>query len=326
MKKKLLLCFMIVLGLSVKGQNLHTQANAASILNEANATTGWTGNADITSSNVNPFQGNFSLSATSTGSTGNTRDMNYTFTAIVGQVYTISIWAREGNLSFQPAFANWTGFTGFSTTPIVGNNWSQYTWNLTAASTNPMIRVYTAPYNGGQVGSQVLIDNVSISVQDNTPPTAPSNLTASGTTTTTTDLSWTASTDNIGVTSYNVFQNGGIIGTTSGASNFNVTGLTENTTYNFTISASDAAGNTSGLSNTANITTLTADTEPPTVLIQGAPASVNTTAAFNVTLEFSEDVVGFELGDVVLSNATSSNFIAVDGNTYTVDITPNGAG
>ncbi|NKI27094.1 hypothetical protein HCG49_11015 [Arenibacter sp. 6A1] len=326
MKKKLLLCFMIALGLSVQGQNLHTQANAASILNEANATTGWTGNAAITSSNVNPFQGNFSLSATSTGSTGNTRDMNYTFTAVVGQVYTISIWAREGNLSAQPAFANWAGFTGFSTTPIVGNNWSQYTWNLTATSTSPLIRVYTAPYNGGQVGSQVLIDNVSITVQDNTPPTAPSNLTASGTTTTTTNLSWTASTDNIGVTSYNVFQNGGIIGTTPGVTNFNVTGLTENTSYNFTVSANDAAGNTSGLSNTANVTTLTADTDSPTVLIQGAPDIVNTTTAYNVTLEFSEDVIGFDQGDLVLVNATASNFISVDGNTYTVDITPTGAG
>ncbi|SHJ92639.1 hypothetical protein SAMN04487911_1601, partial [Arenibacter nanhaiticus] len=87
--------------------------------------------------------------------------------------------------------------------------------------------------------------------------------------------------------------------------------------------AQDAAGNNNAA---ATQVTTTFDAGAPSVVIQGAPASVNTTAAYNVTLEFSEDVVGFELGDLVLSNATSSNFVAVDGNTYTVDITPTGAG
>ncbi len=68
------------------------------------------------------------------------------------------------------------------------------------------------------------------------------------------------------------------------------------------------------------------DDVPPTIAIQGAPAVVNSTAAFSVTFEFDEDVTGFAVGDIALTNATAGNFVAVDGNSYTADITPTGAG
>ena len=90
---------------------------------------------------------------------------------------------------------------------------------------------------------------------DNQAPTAPTNLAASGTTTTTTNLAWTASTDNVGVTGYTILQGGASIGTTNGATTFNVTGLTQNTSYAFTVTARDAAGNVSAASNTVNVTT-----------------------------------------------------------------------
>ncbi|MEB8330812.1 fibronectin type III domain-containing protein, partial [Flavobacteriaceae bacterium KMM 6897] len=73
---------------------------------------------------------------------------------------------------------------------------------------------------------------------DVTPPSAPTGLAASGTTSTTTILNWTASTDNIAVTGYRIFQGGSLIGTTGGATTtFNVTGLTPNTAYAFTVRA-----------------------------------------------------------------------------------------
>jgi len=68
------------------------------------------------------------------------------------------------------------------------------------------------------------------------------------------------------------------------------------------------------------------DTTPPSVEIQNAPASVNSTAAFPVTFEFSEDVSGFILSDISVDNGAASNFQIVDGNTYTADITPDGNG
>ena len=59
-----------------------------------------------------------------------------------------------------------------------------------------------------------------------------------------TNLSWGASTDNVGVTSYVVKRNGSTLGTPS-ATNFQDYGITANTFYTYDIQARDAAGNTS---------------------------------------------------------------------------------
>jgi methionine-rich copper-binding protein CopC len=64
----------------------------------------------------------------------------------------------------------------------------------------------------------------------------------------------------------------------------------------------------------------------PTVSILNAPSIVNSTSAFSVTFEFSENVTGFAVGDITVTNGTASNFVAVDGNTYTADITPDAGG
>ena len=97
--------------------------------------------------------------------------------------------------------------------------------------------------------------NISGATADTTAPTAPTSLSASGTTQTTTNLSWNASTDNVGVTGYNVYQGATQIGTSTSTS-YNVTGLTASTTYSFTVRAKDAAGNISNSSNTVSVTTL----------------------------------------------------------------------
>ena len=68
------------------------------------------------------------------------------------------------------------------------------------------------------------------------------------------------------------------------------------------------------------------DGTAPSVDIQNEPTTVNSTATFNVTFEFSEDVTGFVLGDIEVVNGSAGAFVAVDGNTYTADITPNGVG
>ncbi len=95
---------------------------------------------------------------------------------------------------------------------------------------------------------------ITSGVSDTIPPTAPT-LTASGTTAFTTNLSWSGATDNIGVTEYDVYQNGVLIGTTS-LTTFPVTGLAQSTTYAFTVRAKDGSGNVSVPSNVVNVTTL----------------------------------------------------------------------
>ena len=94
---------------------------------------------------------------------------------------------------------------------------------------------------------------------DEEAPSSPTDLTASNTTETSTDLNWTAATDNVGVSDYDVYQDGVQIANVIGTS-VQVTGLSESTTYSFYVIANDAAGNSSPQSNIVNETTLSVPT------------------------------------------------------------------
>jgi endoglucanase len=96
---------------------------------------------------------------------------------------------------------------------------------------------------------------------DNQPPTAPTGLTTGAVTQNSVALNWNASSDNIGVSGYEVLRAPGatggtfaVVGQTSTPSLTN-TGLTANTTYRYQVRARDAAGNTSAVSNTVQVTT-----------------------------------------------------------------------
>jgi endonuclease I/chitodextrinase len=92
------------------------------------------------------------------------------------------------------------------------------------------------------------------SAADTTVPSIPSNLNASNITETSVNLSWTASTDNTEVTGYDVYQDGSLL-TSVTTTSFGVNGLSASTSYNFTVRATDAAGNNSSLSSALNVTT-----------------------------------------------------------------------
>lgn len=89
---------------------------------------------------------------------------------------------------------------------------------------------------------------------DTTAPSTPSGLTASGTTSSSTTLSWSASTDDVGVTGYELLRGGTVVATPSGTS-ATVSGLAASTAYTFTVRARDAAGNRSGASSPVTVTT-----------------------------------------------------------------------
>ncbi|MEL6972404.1 MAG: S8 family serine peptidase [Bacteroidota bacterium] len=111
--------------------------------------------------------------------------------------------------------------------------------------------------SGGAFGSSettnFCIDNGG-SGPDTTPPSDPTNLTVSNEQDTQVTLSWNASSDNVGVTAYEIFVDGTSLGTVTGTS-VNVTGLTACTTYSFGVRALDAAGNASGTANASGTTT-----------------------------------------------------------------------
>lgn len=102
--------------------------------------------------------------------------------------------------------------------------------------------------------------------------TAPSNVSATSSASTTVNVSWTASTDNVAVTGYRVLRNGGQVGTTTTATSYADNTVSGSVAYSYTVIARDAANNESAPSAAANVTT--PDTIAPTV-----PTSLSATAA-----------------------------------------------
>lgn len=98
---------------------------------------------------------------------------------------------------------------------------------------------------------------------DTQAPTTVTGLTVSGKTSNSVSLSWNASTDNVGVSSYAVYMNGSLKTTVSSTST-TVTGLSASTSYTFYVVAKDAAGNSSSNSSTVSATTDSGTTTPPT--------------------------------------------------------------
>jgi acid phosphatase type 7 len=92
------------------------------------------------------------------------------------------------------------------------------------------------------------------STGDSTPPTAPTNLTATAATWNQVNLAWTASTDNVGIANYTIYRNGSSVGTTTAIS-FSDTTTLGGTTYAYTVKATDTSGNQSAASNSATVTT-----------------------------------------------------------------------
>ena len=122
----------------------------------------------------------------------------------------------------------------------------------------------------------------SVAVQDIVAPTVPSGLKVEGVTTDSVVLSWTAATDNVAVTAYELYRNGVSRITLSASSlSFVDTGLNPASAYSYAIRARDNAGNASSVSSPVRVTTLppatTKDTLPPTAPSGLAASSVGTT-------------------------------------------------
>ena len=206
------------------------------------------------------------------------------------------------------------------------------TWTtLLAATPNDGTQAVTIPNTPGTTNRIMVkgtnhiffdVSNANFTItagsSDTTAPTAPTSLAASGTTQTTTNLSWTASTDNVAVTGYDVYQGATLKGSTTTATTFAVTGLTASTAYTFTVKAKDAAGNISAASNTVNVTTLAAtDTTAPTAPTS-LTASGTTQTATNLSWTAATDnvaVTGYDVyqGALLLGSTTTATTFAVTG-------------
>ncbi|WP_320064305.1 PQQ-dependent sugar dehydrogenase [Micromonospora sp. RTGN7] len=139
------------------------------------------------------------------------------------------------------------GTLSTSLTVVPGATWGLY------------VNARDAAGNVSQASATVSITPPQCQV-DTTPPSAPQQLTGSASGTTV-SLSWTASTDNIGVRAYDVYRNGVKVGTVSGtgavppATSFIDSGLTASTSYQYYVRALDAQANVSPVSNTVTVIT-----------------------------------------------------------------------
>ncbi|AZB08704.1 T9SS C-terminal target domain-containing protein [Chryseobacterium sp. G0162] len=107
------------------------------------------------------------------------------------------------------------------------------------------------------IDNPAYVDLIWATAIDNQAPTAPTNLATNTPTSNSISLSWTASTDNVGVTGYDIYVNNTFKSTVSGTSTTaTVSGLLPLTQYSFYVIAKDAFGNNSPQSNIATGTTL----------------------------------------------------------------------
>jgi chitodextrinase len=224
------------------------------------------------------------------------------------------------NLSWSGATDNVgvTGYDVYQGTTLLGSTTTATTLAVTglSASTTYVFTVKTKDAAGNvSVSSNAVSVTTLAPVPDTTPPTAPT-LSASGTTLTTTNLSWTGATDNVGVTGYNIYQGTTLLGSTTTATTFAVTGLTASTSYTFTVVAKDAAGNVSVASNAVTVTTLTPDTTAPTAPTLTASGTTATTT--NLSWTGATDnlgVTGYDVykGTTLLGSTTTATTYVVTG-------------
>ena len=132
---------------------------------------------------------------------------------------------------------------------------------------------------------------VDANAPDKTPPSTPTGLNQTARSPEQIDLNWTASTDDVGVTGYKVFRNGTQVGAPA-TPPFSDIGLAPLTTYNYTVSATDAAGNDSPKSAIVTATTLAppSDTTRPIVSLTAPTDGATVSGTINVTASASDNV------------------------------------
>mgnify|MGYP002338691422 CR=1 FL=1 len=213
--------------------------------------------------------GNFSNSSGSDGGYGDYTNQTITLTS--GASADVTLTPGFNSSTYQEYWKIWIDFNNDKDFEDAGElvysgNGSSVvsgTLNVPSSATGTTRMRVTMKYNGEPSPCESFdygeVEDYTVTFEegggyDTEAPTAPTNLASGNITETSVDLSWNASSDNVGVDHYTVFQNGNSIGTTSNTS-ATVSGLTKATTYTFYVKAEDAAGNVSAASNSIDVTT-----------------------------------------------------------------------
>ncbi len=163
--------------------------------------------------------------------------------------------ANMGSLTVQ-ASTDGTTFTDlWSLSGDQGNSWQSQTLDLSAYA-GSTVKLRMVGTTGSSWRSDVAIDDLELTTTtpDTQAPSVPTSLSASNVNDNSATLSWAASSDNVGVTGYDVYVDNVLDGSATGTS-YAITGLSPGTQYSLTVRAKDAAGNVSAASSALSITT-----------------------------------------------------------------------
>ena len=243
-----------------------------------------------------------------------------------GSTYTVTVTPVWTGTIYNEGYAVWIDYNNDNDFSDAG----ELVWSQAATTATPVSGSFTVPtgtsatstrmrvsmkYNGiptacetftyGEVEDYTV--DLTTGTVDTQAPTTPTNVAASNIQATSATISWTASTDDVGVTGYEVFRNGVSQGTTA-ATTFNATGLSPATSYTYTVSAFDAAGNTSGLGSVTFSTLSGADTTPPSTPTNVTASSIQTTTATISWTASTDDVgvTGYEVFEDGVSQGTTA--------------------
>lgn len=266
-------------------------------------------NSDDAVITVNATAGPFSVSSQNTATT---------YSGGTSQTVT---WNVAGTTANNVNAANvdilWSTDSGNTWTTLLAgtpNDGSEAVTIPNVSTTTGRIMVKGSNHIFFDVNNANITVNAGSGSSDTVAPTAPT-LAASGTTYTSTNLSWSGATDNVAVTGYDVYQGASLIGSTASTS-YTVTSLTPSTTYSFTVKAKDAAGNASVSSNTVSVTTLAGST------VSYCSASANNTADERIGNVKFGTINNTSTGTAGYENFTSISTNVTRGSAYTISVTP----
>ncbi|HZE80756.1 MAG TPA: Ig-like domain-containing protein, partial [Candidatus Polarisedimenticolia bacterium] len=204
-------------------------------------------------------------------------------------------------------------------------------WNTTTATNGSHTLTAIAKDAAGNSTTSTAVTVTVNNVADTTAPSVPAGLSATAISSSQINLSWTASTDNVGVTGYNIYRAGVKIGTAPSTA-YQDAGLNASTSYSYNVSAFDAAGNTSAQSAGASATTQAASSGgipsglgwyqiPNTQMINVCPSGLN---CANVIVPWSGGIADTSRNRLIVwggghSDYSGNEVYALDLNALTIN-------
>ncbi|MFF5183509.1 carbohydrate binding domain-containing protein [Streptomyces sp. NPDC000345] len=229
-------------------------AQAANVLTnpgfESGAPSPWSCTGNLGSVVSSPVHGGSKSLAGAVSSSDNAR-CSQTVSVQPNTAYTLSGWVRGSYvyLGVDGGASTWTSST---------SAYSPLSVSFTTGASQTSATVYV---HGWYAQGTYYADDISLDGpggggggSDTQAPSAPSGLTSTGKTSSSVSLSWNASTDNVGVTAYDIYRGSTQVLSVAGTS-ATVSGLSPSTGYTFSVKARDAAGNVSASSGSVSVTT-----------------------------------------------------------------------